>query len=372
MENKIKVIFCTLLFIIGAIQVVAATNTGQESTSSEGDVTFYASDYSDEGITEFYNDVSSQYFILAHSIVSNTETFYIIPPGQWINFDGLGNHQGSIPFDSFEALLCPSTTTQIWNVTGVKNVKYGPDPTKPWDTFGNYVVVGNKLITCRFYWLKEWGSYLNCTSGGGSFRIYLKGPCMTRPHHIGNDPIFCNVNHYFNFADCYYGVVEADNSSCVIECDSLVKADYQTGFKGSYGEAFVPQSLAGPYAPHKPMTPNGTASGKPGNPYTYSTLTIDPNGDDVSYMWDWDDGTTSEWLGPYSSGEVMETSHTWAKKGSYDIRVKAKDGSGLESAWSDPLPVTMPKVRSLDGLFFHFFEQFPHAFPLIRHLMGLN
>lgn len=371
MEKKIKVIFCTLLFVIGAIQVVNATDTGQESTSYESDITFYASDSLDEGITEFYNDISSPFVILAHSLVVNTETFFIIPPGQWIAFDALGNHQGSIPFDSFQAMLSASPTTQIWNVTGVKNVKYGTDPSKPWSTFGNYINVGNQLRTCRYYWLEAWGSYLKCESGGGNFTISLPGPCVTTPQHIESDPIFRNVNHYLNFADCYYGVVMGVNHSCDITCDPLVKIDYQTGFRGSYAEAFVPQVLAGPYAPHKPGTPEGTDSGKPGTSYTYSTYTIDPNGDQISYMFDWDDGTTSEWLGPYSSGEVMEASHTWSKKGSYDVRVKAKDVSDLESDWSDPFPVTMPKVRSFDDLLLHFFERFPHAFPLLRHLLGL-
>jgi len=369
MENKIKVVFCTLLFALGAIQVVAATYNGQENTSFEGNVKFYASDSSVDGITEFYNDASSQYFILAHSIVSNTEKFYIVPPGHWINFDGLGNVVGSIPFDSFEASLSTSPTIQIWNVTGVKNVKYGKDPTQPWDTFGSYIKVGDKLRTCGYYWLKGYGSYLNCTSGGGKFTIYLTGICITTPQHIGNDPIFRNVNHYPNFADCYYGVVEAVNESCIVECDSLVKPDYQTGYRGSSAEAFVPQSLAGPYPPHKPSTPEGTTSGSPGKSYTYSTYTIDPNDDDISYMFDWGDGTTSDWLGPYEPGEVMNVSHTWSKKGSYSVRVKAKDNSGLESEWSDPLSVSIP--RTYNSLILRLLERLQNLFPILRQILKL-
>ena len=371
MEKKMKVIFCTLLFAIGAIQVVVATDGGQENVGFEGYVKFYASDSSVDEITEFYNDGSSQYFILAHSIIENTETFYIIPPGHWINFDALGNVVGSIPFDSFEALLCPSSTTQIWKVIEVKNVKYGSDPSKPWNTFGSYIKAGDQLVTCHYYWLQAFGSYLKCDSGGGKFNISLAGICITTPQHIGNDPIFCNINHYLNFADCYYGVVEAVNESCIVECDSLVKPDYQTGYKGSVAEAFVPQALiAGPYAPHKPSTPEGATSGKPGQSYTYSTCTIDPNDDEISYMFDWGDGTTSDWLGPYLSGEVMNTSYTWSKKGSYDVKVKAKDNSGLESEWSDSLPVKIPRVGP-SPLLMKLLETFPHAFPLIRYLMGL-
>jgi len=126
--------------------------------------------------------------------------------------------------------------------------------------------------------------------------------------------------------------------------------------------------------PNKPNTPTGPPSGKPGTVYTYSTSTTDPNGDQVFYQWDWGDGTTSTWLGPYNSGTTINTTHTWGK-GSYSIKVKAKDSNGAESAWSDPLTVTMPKSASLPIIWCmqmlkHFFQQFPHAFPLIRSLLG--
>jgi len=53
-------------------------------------------------------------------------------------------------------------------------------------------------------------------------------------------------------------------------------------------------------------------------------------------MWDWGDGSYSAWLGPFDSGEVISASHAWSK-GSYNIKVKAKDVLGAESNWSDPL-----------------------------------
>jgi hypothetical protein len=94
--------------------------------------------------------------------------------------------------------------------------------------------------------------------------------------------------------------------------------------------------------PNKPNKPSGTAKGKIKTPYTYSTSTTDPNGDQVYYMWDWGDGTQSNWLGPYNSGATINTTYTWAVKGSYSIKVKAKDINGAESNWSESLPITMP------------------------------
>jgi hypothetical protein len=123
--------------------------------------------------------------------------------------------------------------------------------------------------------------------------------------------------------------------------------------------------------PNKPNQPSGNNSGKIKKMYTYTTSTTDPNGDQVYYLWDWGDGNNSEWLGPYNSGVTISTTHNWTVKGSYSIKVKAKDIYGKESVWSDPLPIKMP--YSFNKLILQFFEwvfqRFPHAFPLLRHLM---
>ncbi len=96
--------------------------------------------------------------------------------------------------------------------------------------------------------------------------------------------------------------------------------------------------------PNKPEKPTGPTSGQPGTEYTYNTSTTDPLGDQIYYTWDWGDGNYSEWLGPYESGGSCEASYTWEEKGDYSIKVKAKDIYDLESDWSDPLPVSMPKT----------------------------
>ncbi|VVB60412.1 PKD domain protein [uncultured archaeon] len=94
--------------------------------------------------------------------------------------------------------------------------------------------------------------------------------------------------------------------------------------------------------PATPQKPQGETSGKTGVEYTYSSTTTDPDNNQVYYQWNWGDGVTSAWLGPYTSGQITETTHTWTKKGNYQITVKAKDFYGAESNWSDSLPITMP------------------------------
>ena len=94
--------------------------------------------------------------------------------------------------------------------------------------------------------------------------------------------------------------------------------------------------------PEKPQKPSGPTSGEPGVEYTYSTTTTDPNNQELYYQWNWGDGTTSDWLGPYEPAQNAEAQHTWSKKGNYEIKVKAKDTCDAESPWSEPLPITMP------------------------------
>jgi hypothetical protein len=86
--------------------------------------------------------------------------------------------------------------------------------------------------------------------------------------------------------------------------------------------------------PDTPNKPKGPIVGAVGYEYTFSTSTIDPDGDKVYYMWDWGDGTFSEWIGPYPSGDTCEASHIWNEEGDFEVKVKAKDEKNAQSNWS--------------------------------------
>ena len=106
--------------------------------------------------------------------------------------------------------------------------------------------------------------------------------------------------------------------------------------------------------PAKPSV-EGPARGSINTEYTYNAVTTDPGDDSIYYLFDWGDNTTSGWLGPYSSGGICEAVHIWTEKGAYSIKVKAQDEDRLESEWSDPLLVAMPK--SFDDSFHPFIWQ---------------
>lgn len=87
--------------------------------------------------------------------------------------------------------------------------------------------------------------------------------------------------------------------------------------------------------PDTPGVPDGPDEGVTGVEYTFTASTTDPDKDQIYYMFDWGDGTFSDWLGPEDSGIPVEGSHAWDEVGDYDVRVKAKDVNDSESDWSD-------------------------------------
>ena len=116
-----------------------------------------------------------------------------------------------------------------------------------------------------------------------------------------------------------------------------------------------------------PLKPNGPSQAAIGKKCYYTTSTTDPDGDSIYYFFDWGDGKDGEWQGPYNSGEQCNISYRWATKGTYEIKVKAKDIYGFESEWSDPLQVSIPQHRFFPYTFFDYLRYIP----LFKELLNL-
>jgi len=115
--------------------------------------------------------------------------------------------------------------------------------------------------------------------------------------------------------------------------------------------------------PGIPDRPSGETNGRKGEPYTYSTKSIDPSGSKLYYWFDWGDGTNSGWVGPFDSGATATATHVWHRKGTFLVKVKAKNMDDIQSEWSDPLSVSMPrthgsKLSMLQRLFDFFRDYF--------------
>jgi hypothetical protein len=87
---------------------------------------------------------------------------------------------------------------------------------------------------------------------------------------------------------------------------------------------------------------------------TYGTYEIgatgtDPDGQDIWYQYDWDDGDISDWIGPVASGIQTFESHAWSMAGNHRYRVKIKDEMDAESTWSPYRQVTIHNRGDANG-----------------------
>jgi choloylglycine hydrolase len=96
--------------------------------------------------------------------------------------------------------------------------------------------------------------------------------------------------------------------------------------------------------PIKPKKPVGPISGMIQEQYSFRTNTSDPDNtpSEIYYKWDFGDGIQTNWIlnkDPYN-GKIV---YNWNKKGTYLIKVKARDIYDKESEWSNPLQITITK-----------------------------
>ena len=82
--------------------------------------------------------------------------------------------------------------------------------------------------------------------------------------------------------------------------------------------------------PSTPMIVSGPTQGIVDQTLLITAFATDPDGDSVSYKWDYGDGISSDWL------STSQTSHIYSTAGTFNVRVKAKDTYGQESEWSSP------------------------------------
>jgi hypothetical protein len=176
--------------------------------------------------------------------------------------------------------------------------------------------------------------YIICRSSGGSISNYY---CVE-----------FNINNPYPKGEAW-GSINYGNNWALIE-------DYYP----DYPESDACFKIYG--LDESPIAPiiNGNIQGNAGIEYTYALSSNDPEGHNLSYYVEWDDGTTSEWTSEYASGETITLTHIWQNQGTYTIKAKAKDIYGAESNWGE-LDVTMPKNKMMirNSWFYQLLERFP-------------
>ena len=127
-------------------------------------------------------------------------------------------------------------------------------------------------------------------------------------------------------------------------------------------------TTAGNNPPETP-TIDGPTSGNAGTSYDYDFCTTDPDGDEVYYCVNWDDGTGEVCLGPYPSGVCITESHTWDEEGTYIVEVKARDIHDAESDWAS-LEVVMPVNQNTNySPFLLLLQKIIQRFPILEQLL---
>ena len=154
---------------------------------------------------------------------------------------------------------------------------------------------------------------------------------------------FIDALHGYN-TEWNDGTAENRNNR-IADVNPITAPDYNNDGVVSWKEAYTYAKGEYPYddpcyccPPNTPSKPSGRTSGYWGTYYSYSTKTTDPDGDEVRYKFDWDDGSYT-YTGYYSSGVNVSRSHKWSVTGYKHVRVRACDEYGKWSGWSSNLTV---------------------------------
>jgi len=141
---------------------------------------------------------------------------------------------------------------------------------------------------------------------------------------------YANKSHYWNMPGTY--IVKAQTRD---EHGSI--SDWSEGLTVLIYESNNP--------PEIPII-EGPSQGKVAKTYFYNISTIDLDSDPIIFLLDWGDGNDTGWIGPYESEEQVMLSHSWAKRGTYNIRLKAKDIYEEESIWSEhfSIQIVAPEI----------------------------
>jgi hypothetical protein len=114
---------------------------------------------------------------------------------------------------------------------------------------------------------------------------------------------------------------------------------YQTNL---FGDPHL--SVKDPNQPPDKPTIKGPTKVKIGESHDYIISSEDPEGEDLLYNIDVDDGSGGEWFGPYPSGEEIVKNISFKKEGYVTIKVTARDEKGALSDIAE-LRIHAPRER---------------------------
>ena len=96
--------------------------------------------------------------------------------------------------------------------------------------------------------------------------------------------------------------------------------------------------------PPEPPIINGPEYGRPGVEYSFTFVSTDSDGDNISYLIVWNGGEGEE-TDYYASGELVTRNHVYPLYKLFVIEARAKDTHGAESEWSYWLIMIRPDIE---------------------------
>ncbi len=85
----------------------------------------------------------------------------------------------------------------------------------------------------------------------------------------------------------------------------------------------------------------GPESGQPGDTLAFCAVSQDCNRRELSYMFDWGDGTPTMWGPTLPAGDTLRQQHVYSDSGRCQVRVRTRNDLQLESNWSEGFPVVI-------------------------------
>ena len=186
-----------------------------------------------------------------------------------------------------------------------------------------------------------------------------------------NGIIYCGSNNGYLYALNPDGTIrwKYNTGAEIMSCSPVINED-GTIYIANWGPYFQAIHVIQNTVPTIP-TVSGESNGKIKQSYEYTICSTDAENENISYYIDWGDETNTGWIGPFPSGQQQALNHTWNKKGTYTIQVKAKDIYNQESDWgtlSVKMPYEPPHLRFFEWLL----ERYPNAFPILRYILDFN
>ena len=133
---------------------------------------------------------------------------------------------------------------------------------------------------------------------------------------------------------CTFNIYNGEHLYNVVVFDKAGKSNSATiKINGIFTGIDPPGYLKVNTPPYQTAKPNGVSQGKTEKEYTFTCRAKDAEGDNIYYLFEWGDNSNTGWLGPYTSEETVQASHSWSETGTYKIKVKVKDSHGNQGDW---------------------------------------